>query len=332
MNPLVSLIVPVYNVEPYLDECIRSITGQTYSNIQIILIDDGSKDSSGSICDYYADNDDRIFVIHQCNKGVSAARNAGVDKATGEWILFVDSDDYIAPYAIEFLLKAAEDFSAEIVTGNAAFVTDKASHVFAGPYYDGLMFERIRWEQMLSRLLNNDAILTVWGILIHKSIVKDIRFVEGKLYEDIPYKVMMLQSKPEIVSINTDIYAYRQRNSSITHQDIRDTSADRIEVKEILVQNVQRFFPEYYGLAVSSLYADCMNWWIKAENADNIEAANKLKSEIRRCLGLHPLTWEIISDRHISWKRRLSLVCCKISFVKTCILKDGMVQLFNRVG
>ena len=114
-TPLISIIIPVYKVEPYLRKCLDSVVQQTYRNLEIILVDDGSPDSCGAICDEYATKDERITVIHQENKGLSAARNAGLDIATGDYIQFVDSDDWIEPDALATVLSIAEDHHVDIV-------------------------------------------------------------------------------------------------------------------------------------------------------------------------------------------------------------------------
>ena len=112
---LISVIVPVYNVERYLRQCIESITNQSYKNLQIILIDDGSKDNSGKICDEYAEKDKRVEVIHKENTGVSAARNTGLDNAKGEWITFVDADDWVEKNFCEILIKKATENESDCI-------------------------------------------------------------------------------------------------------------------------------------------------------------------------------------------------------------------------
>ena len=116
MSELISVIVPVYNVEKYLDKCIQSILGQTYSNIELLLIDDGSTDSSGAICDKYVTQDSRVRVFHKSNEGVSAARNWGLDNAKGEWIAFVDADDWIDSDMYERMYNAAVQNQTDMVS------------------------------------------------------------------------------------------------------------------------------------------------------------------------------------------------------------------------
>ena len=111
----ISVIVPVYNVEPYLIECLESIINQTYRDLEIILIDDGSTDKSGDICEEYAKKDDRIIVIHQSNQGSASAKNAGLRKASGEYLAFVDSDDFLQEDAYEFMVRQLEEYHADII-------------------------------------------------------------------------------------------------------------------------------------------------------------------------------------------------------------------------
>ena len=113
----ISVIVPVYNVEPYLIECLESIINQTYRDLEIILIDDGSTDKSGDICEEYAKKDDRIIVIHQSNQGSASAKNAGLRKASGEYLAFVDSDDFLQEDAYEFMVRQLEEYHADIIQG-----------------------------------------------------------------------------------------------------------------------------------------------------------------------------------------------------------------------
>ena len=130
---LVSVIIPVYNVEDYLDRCVASVVGQTFQNIEVILVDDGSTDGSAGICDHWSARDSRVKTLHQINQGVSAARNAGLQAASGNWILQVDSDDYIAPDTVERLVSAANETSSDMVICDFLRGSED-NHVFVDEY------------------------------------------------------------------------------------------------------------------------------------------------------------------------------------------------------
>ena len=179
--PLISVIVPVYKVENYLDCCVQSIVNQTYSNLEIILIDDGSPDASGAMCDAWAEKDSRIRVIHQENAGGGAARNAGLDAARGERIAFVDSDDYIAPGCYQYLhtlLEEGADIAecdfVETERNDAVFGTDAGEISFYTPL-----------EAMRCHIRDTAFRQLIWNKLYRRAIFAQLRYPEGKLNEDI---------------------------------------------------------------------------------------------------------------------------------------------------
>ncbi|MBQ0071041.1 MAG: glycosyltransferase family 2 protein, partial [Spirochaetales bacterium] len=186
-EPLISVIVPVYKVEAYLPLCVESILNQTYGNLEIILVDDGSPDQCGRMCDEYGKKDSRILVLHQENKGLSDARNAGLEKARGEYISFVDSDDWVSPYYIEHLYQSMTSGHVDLV--KAWFL----------PFQDGEDVEEKAIEDLqdyriydrksaFEHLLYMDGIDTcAWATLYKRSIIQTFRFPSGKLYEDITF-------------------------------------------------------------------------------------------------------------------------------------------------
>ena len=186
---LVSVIVPVYNVESYLRECIDSIVAQTYRNIEVILIDDGSKDSSGAICDEYADKDNRIKVIHKENGGLSEARNSGLEIASGDWIAFVDSDDYIDEAMLDTLVDLANGNNAQVAMCNFRATsmpldnnTDIVTNVFSR---DDLL------EVYTKRAKEYSITNSVWDRIYKREFVKEIRFVPRRHNEDILYTMQV---------------------------------------------------------------------------------------------------------------------------------------------
>ena len=207
---MISVIVPVYNVEPYVRKCLDSVINQTYRDLEILVIDDGSTDGSGKICDEYAGKDERIKVFHTENRGLSAARNLGLDNAEGGYIGFVDSDDWIEPDMYEVLLKRAEETEADIVECG----------VFKE--YPGKTVEHHRPDRVMQRaeavpaLLNRELSNGVWNKLWDKDCYSSIRFPEGMIYEDVATTYRVFDSIETICSISECKYHYVQREKSIT--------------------------------------------------------------------------------------------------------------------
>lgn len=215
MDEKISVIVPVYKVEKFLKRCVDSILDQTYENLEVILVDDGSPDASPLICDEYAIKDSRVSVIHQKNSGLSGARNAGIDKATGKYIAFVDSDDYIAPHMYETLWNNMVNYEAQISICRL--------QRFSGTYYEGELESEIHIstydnETALKNLhLEDGEMYTVaYNKLYLRSLFKNVRYPVGRLNEDefTTYKVIDKSNK--IVITTEKMYFYYYNDNSIT--------------------------------------------------------------------------------------------------------------------
>lgn len=179
---LISVIVPVYNVEPYIAECIESIQNQSYQHLEIILVNDGSTDDSGDICDQYAAYDNRIKVIHQENAGLSAARNAGIEVSTGDYIAFVDSDDYIGITVYEDMLKLMKDHNLDIIEFTA--FRDKGGTIIEG-CNDGQL--EIFDKDDALQLAMHDCFVAAWSKLYKRSAIGDVRFPIGRTPQHLIY-------------------------------------------------------------------------------------------------------------------------------------------------
>lgn len=180
-EPKISVIVPVYKVEPYLRKCLDSIVGQTYRNLEIILVDDGSPDNCGEICDEYAERDERIRVIHKKNGGLSSARNAGLKLATGLYIGFVDSDDWIESDMYEYLLKGAQRSGSDITMCSFSSDTKTSSQKVGYRSEQLLNNSSAMWELLKDAETSNN----VWNKLFRRELIEGIFFPEGRVYEDI---------------------------------------------------------------------------------------------------------------------------------------------------
>ncbi len=214
MNELISVILPIYNVSQYLKRCVDSVMTQTYKNIEIILVDDGSTDDSGIICDEYAKVDSRIKVIHKQNGGLSSARNAGIDEAKGEYLTFIDSDDYVDEDYVEFLYTLVCEYNVKMSI---------ASHTVV--YENGTVLKKETGERqcldahkVLERILYDEDIdLSAWAKMYHKSLFENIRFPVGRLFEDAATTYQFVYASEKVAIGSESKLYYMIRNNSISN-------------------------------------------------------------------------------------------------------------------
>lgn len=215
-DPKISIIIPVYNVKPFLCRCLDSLVGQTYRNLQILLIDDGSTDSSGIICDEYEQRDARITVIHKKNGGVSSARNAGLEAACGEWIGFVDADDWIEPDMYEYLIKLAQKHSADVVQCGLFFDDGTESRKMFCAETEYVLSGGA--EQLSLQDLDNLGNSTC-NKLYRKDILGDLVYdLACPMGEDLLFNLQVLQCSVNLVLGTEAKYHYVQHNASTCHK------------------------------------------------------------------------------------------------------------------
>lgn len=216
MNAEVSVIIPVYNVEKYLNRCINSVLMQTFKNYEILLIDDGSTDTSGIICDNYAFKYSNIKVIHKSNKGLSDTRNVGIEKCVGDYVYFLDSDDYIIPECLEVLYTNAINNNADLSCGSFGFFDD--NHPVKSRNLHSNKFLKCKGENACVALLYGKNFYTSsCNILIRKNIAKANLFPIGKYHEDEMTTFKYFLDSKIVVKTNLDTYYYYQREGSIVH-------------------------------------------------------------------------------------------------------------------
>lgn len=218
-NPAISVVVPVYNVEAYLRECVDSVLNQTMGDFEVILVDDGATDSSGSICDEYGRQDPRIQVIHQTNGGLSAARNTGLDAAKGDYVYFLDSDDYIVPHALEKLCHIAKKEGADVVFFDASvFFTDCEPDPKVYRYERSREYAAKNGRQMLLDLLDTDEYRTAVPLMLFRRdymLAHGLRFRDGLLHEDELFTFYVYHADGIIAHCHEELYARRVRPASI---------------------------------------------------------------------------------------------------------------------
>lgn len=260
--PLISIIVPVYNVREYLPRCIESIANQTYKKLEIILVDDGSTDDSGSVCDEYAQKDKRVTVIHKENGGLSDARNFGLPVATGKYISFIDSDDYVHPRMFEILLYFAQKKNSDMVTcayerdDESIFRTEISISDIIPVYLDG--------HKNFDEIIDFSNVVA-WGRLYKKNVFEGITFPVGKLHEDEHIIHRVLYKCKNVVCLREKLYFYRRNSNSITSvltekhiHDALNAFEDRINFAlehnwiELLPSALRRY-PEYCIYAYNTI-------------------------------------------------------------------------------
>lgn len=223
-EPLISVIVPIYKVEEYLDECLQSIVHQTYTHLEIILVDDGSPDRCGSICDAYARTDRRIQVVHQSNQGLSCARNTGLHIATGSFISFIDSDDYLHPRFYECLLAAFDEQPNVGITACQIYKIEEGNLL---PYNKKWNIHHpIRYSYTSfceDAILGKNTSVTVWNKLYRAELVKNLYFREGRIVEDMLYmhdlSTVVKKHQADLRCIPEHLYYYRIRQGSISQSE-----------------------------------------------------------------------------------------------------------------
>ena len=257
MNLLkISVIIPVYKVELYLDRCLESVTSQSYSNLEIILVDDGSPDNCPAMCDAWAAKDSRIKVIHKPNGGLSDARNAGMAVAAGEYISFIDSDDWIEPEMLERLLSALQKDNSDIAACTVRMVwedgsPDKLLTVQKNAVLDKNMAQK---ELLSERLLKQP----VWYKLYRRELISDIPFEVGKQHEDVFWSYQVVGRAKQVSLIDYIGYNYFQRGGSIMGSGYSLKNLDAIEAYERRYQYLAEHSPELEQRARVGIHTACI--------------------------------------------------------------------------
>ena len=280
--PLISVVVPVYRVEKYLDHCIQSIAEQTYSNLEILLVDDGSPDGSGAICDRWAARDSRIRVFHKQNAGAGAARNTALDAARGEIITFVDSDDYLHPNMFSHLCGLMKD-GVEIAECEIGITERDDLAMDDGTGAEILVCET---EEAL-RLHIQDEVFrqTPPNKLYRRECVGDIRFPEGNLIDDEFFTYKVLGNARKLAHSCACMYAYRQQSGSAMHKPYSLRRLQGIDAKLQRLGYFEQRFPGLVREAKADLLMTClgaMQGCLRSLNGEEMDAARKKMNEIMK--------------------------------------------------
>ena len=243
-TPLISVIVPIYNVEKYLNRCIDSILKQTYTNLEIILIDDGSPDNCPKICDQYKMKDTRIIVIHQVNSGLSGARNAGILKASGKYITFIDSDDYIHPILIEQLYTTLIQSNKQISACSYTYYEDQFATTINEKYKCYNSSDSIK-EILLEREFQPSA----WGKLYDINLFDSIQYPVGKIFEDYYTAPYLFHLANGVAYVNSKLYYYNYNIDSITKSKFNKKQMQYFEISNSVKKFLKKKYPSMLELA-----------------------------------------------------------------------------------
>ncbi|MCU7212138.1 glycosyltransferase family 2 protein [Turicibacter sanguinis] len=308
--PVVSIVVPIYNVENYVRKCIDSIISQTYQNIEIILVNDGSTDQSGQIISSYLEVDKRIRIFHKENGGLSDARNYGMRYITGEYVLFVDSDDWIDKSFVESLVNVSLIEAADIVQCGFYYTYDECLEYDNRWFNENDPYYVLNHHEAMKELIQNERIKNfAWGKLFKASLLHDIPFEKGVLFEDIFWMHQVFARIEKYVLIHQPLYFYRQRMDSIVAQyriKNLDLIRGQIERKEFVVNYYPSLISEQDKIIVQSMLIH-FNLLSMNETQDREKVyRTKLKDYLR--MNQQSLFESIKNDRRLYWQLKIFLI------------------------
>jgi glycosyltransferase involved in cell wall biosynthesis len=266
--PKISVIVPVYNVENYVSKCIESIINQNYNNLEIIIVNDGSTDKSGDICEYYSKKDDRVVLIHQENQGLSMARNNALDIVSGDYIGFVDSDDWIAPDMFDTLYKNAIEYYADISMCNFYYVHQNGKIVLNANKFGGNNIITKTVLENDDKMINYFTFIiynvVTWNKLYKKHLFNDIRYPSKKIFEDTFTTHKLIDKANKIVAIPDHKYYYLQRNDSITQRNFNLGQLERVEASINRYNYIVAKYPNLESMCRKYIFTDLLACVYKA--------------------------------------------------------------------
>lgn len=326
MDKLLTVIVPVYKVEAYLEKCVDSILEQTYSKLELILVDDGSPDKCPKLCDEYKKKDSRVKVIHKENGGQGSARNMGIDIAQGDYIAFVDSDDYIEPNMYEIMIEALERTGSDMsfcgffshsglrIAESSSF---KEEHVWENP------------EELLKALFNGEAIGNPWNKVCKRELYDDIRFPEGVAREDIYIMHTLYGKCNRAVHTGKCLYNYIIREGSSEHQDFSPKFLISISISDKRCEYIKNNFPSLIPLAIHSCYGSRLSAIKKIVRSDaekdyykeynelknyikNHEPTSKAYKRIRREILYFPHLYKLRMNYQYKWRKRIKFAVLRV--------------------
>ena len=316
-TPLISVIVPVYKVEAYLDRCVQSIVDQTYRNLEIILVDDGSPDNCGAMCDTWAKKDNRVMILHTLNHGSAAARNAALDIAQGELIAFVDSDDYLEPTMFFHLYELISSYDADIsecayilVAGDIAPFNLTSNAVRAYDVHDAM------YEHICNCVFQQ----VIWNKLYRRNTIGDIRFPVGKKIDDEFFTYRVIGNARRLVHSEKTCYAYRQQSDSIMHTTPVLEWFRGVEAKVSRHEYIMEHFPQLECISYKSIINNCLYLNQLAMRGHDTEISKALMDRTTSILENYPLKKSILTVMTLT--ERFWLIMANWNLALTCKIRN----------
>lgn len=299
-SPEISIIVPVYKVEKYLSKCVDSILAQTFTDFELILVDDGSPDSCGKICDEYALKDSRIKVIHKENGGLSDARNAGIAVAKGEYLGFVDSDDYIAPDMYELLYRLIRENDADISICDAVLVDEETEVNYVDSEKKYILERESALKEMIFKRL---FAVNAWNKLYKKELFSDTLYPKGMLYEDLAITYKLIDKTKRLVYIPAKKYAYVQRKGSIMNQTGYKVKVDKVLIVREMIEhfNMRSCFTELFAGMIRYLLNDIY----KMASSGNLVQGQEYLRELEKVIKQHRSLIKV--NKYLTFKEKVVL-------------------------
>ena len=304
---MISVIVPIYNIEYYLRACLESILASTYNDFEVILVDDGSTDGSGLICDEFAARDGRMQVIHKSNAGVSEARNSGLRAAKGDYIMYVDGDDVIHPRMMEVLVEAVEsgDYDFAMINGirvNEGEYQEKMTDLNIDTTSRRVVDQSYCIRRLLDVSRSAFQYHVLWNKLIKRSLVDGIYFKKTG-GEDFEWNNRMFLRIRQGIIVNADLYFYIQHGDSMTHSGVNPTYIDRIRSYYLCLQEMPKEKPAYEAQCLKAMYSMLLGVRYAAKDTEYYPEAKQCASEI------YNKTKGLLMKSELSWMRKLRFLC-----------------------
>lgn len=321
---MISVIVPVYKVEDYLDQCVQSIVSQTYTDLEIILVDDGSPDNCPAMCDAWAARDSRIKVIHTKNHGAARARNVGLSHANGDYIAFVDSDDVLHPRIYQILMGVILDTNSNIA--ECDYSTFESISSIKDVHFTLYEYSCFETQEALRLHIRDEAFRQIiWNKLYKKECIT-APFIEGKIIDDEFWTYRIIASAQKLSKINLPLYYYRQHENSIMHQSFSPKRLQALEAKMERLNFIQCHFPDLSSEAKCNLYFTCIYLYQMTLRHCTLSEQYSIIPIIKSCcqnISIHKKDRQTVCGTQKFW-----LICAILSIDKTCRLRNMLHKGF----